>query len=326
MPLERTHEALPPPEELQTLQLNQAGEVLTGYWQTRALDADGRFQHIVGHRVVATRVAGRSDRYTFTRTLLGSVPAGAVPDTVRGDVTGTLIFADAVRNRRQTIRLEISYEGGTQRADAGLVYFLVRPDPHLSAPALLSVPVGAQPRVESDLRRPLHSAERSYWDFAIANLIAGTETYLGLNQVPAKTTQAAQVDLLFHQTAATFWRFSTRGTVMEDNGQTPTLKDIAAEALASRTLTLDDDTRTAFTWLNLMLVDRQRAAGTQPPNTVHVQAALELGGRRAALRGADALPLRVVPHSRRPRRRGRPRGRWSLHGQHEDHQEGPGDR
>ena len=110
--LERSHEALPPPEELQTLQLNQAGEVLTGYWQTRALDADGRFQHIVGHRVVATRVAGRSDRYTFTRTLLGPVPAGAVPDTVRGDVTGTLIFADAVRDRRQTIRLEISYEGG----------------------------------------------------------------------------------------------------------------------------------------------------------------------------------------------------------------------
>ncbi len=96
---------------------------------------------------------------------------------------------------------------------------------------------------------------------------------------------------------------------MEDNGQTPTLKDIAAEELASRTLTIGDDARTAFTWLNLLLVDRQRAAGTRPPNTVHVQAALELAGVAPALRRADALPLRVVPHRRRPRGRGRPRGR-----------------
>ena len=93
--LHRVATALPPPEELQTVQLNQAGELLTGYWQTRALDTNGRLQHIIGHRVVATRVAGLSGQYRFERTLLDPVSAGAQPDTIRGNATGTLTFVDA---------------------------------------------------------------------------------------------------------------------------------------------------------------------------------------------------------------------------------------
>ena len=287
VPLEREHAALPPPAELQTLQLNQAGEVLIGYWQTRALDADGAFHHIVNHRVVATRVAGQVARYTFTRTLLGPEPATAPPDTVRGDATGTLTFTEVVRGKRTTIALEVEFDDAAGRADDQLDYVLVRPEPHLSSAALASVPAGMQARLESDQRRPLHSKERSYWDVAIDRLIDDTRTYLLLDMPSTKAVEAAELDLLFRATASTFWRFTTRGT-REDNGQTPTLKDIAAEELASRTLTIGNDERTAFTWLNEMLADRQQAAGSQPPNTVHVEAALDLAAV-AALFGASTM-------------------------------------
>ncbi len=133
-----------------------------------------------------------------------------LPDTVFGDATGTLIFAEVVRNRRQRSGSRSSSRAGAARGRRA---------------RLLAGAPGTSPE------RP--GASRCRWVLPRRRVRPASAAALGralvlglrdrpadrrhphvprLNQVPAKTQQAAHLDLLFHDTAATFWRFTTHGT------------------------------------------------------------------------------------------------------------------
>ncbi|WP_282607801.1 hypothetical protein [Pelagibius sp. Alg239-R121] len=289
--------------DIQLLQINQAGPVLSGYWQTRTTDPGTGYTVVTDHILGATAESRPSalvtvqigdtaydavrHEYLFART-----PVGTVDPPVTGRLILEEIYEPNVQPGDDTIfevGMDINYTFPSDDPHVGAPVRFVRisQKSHLSREAILSLSNQTQAGIEATQRRSLHSAEIVAWAQMLDTVIHHVDEYIHLSDSANKEREARAADQALRSGAARYMELAADGTIINENGQVLVLRAFAQHYLAGRTLANGPDSRTAFAWLNEMLLD-------QDPVAAGIEKALDLTQTMQAVGGTRPWTYRWV--------------------------------